>query len=764
MSAKSVKFAGMLFVVCSTAAHGEMVRVRSGEHGGFTRLVLEFDTRPNWTAGRTTDGYGIAFDTTTTFDVDLADTFRLITRERIAEIDRFENGNGLEILLGCECVAEIRDYRDNSIIFDVREGSAGSIHFYEGLFVDPSSQPRADISLNAGFDAPSVEMFTIKLPKQFQNPERTAKTPKALGTPEELHQFARPDYSFIMSAGDLRTPLMQSVPQAGLTSLLSKEFSRAVSQGLISPNASAEHVTGEALPPRKAASVKNLNVVTGIDRDTGQKRNAEPTHAGQTCVIDSAVDVVSWGDPNDDRLLGKMRTDALAEDGTMTQIGILNLARYYVMLGFGAEAESLAAQLDSPPDAALLTTLAEIVDYGEASTDHLSGQLGCDGSIALWAALARPFPTEDAPDDSSAILRAFAALPRHLRSHLGPFLSERFRNAGLSTEARTVLNIASRGDDGSHTHDLIAARLGLESTGADDARNALADLATNTDVTAAEALLELLNDAIENGRVPEASWVDDAPSLIRATRGTPAAADLNVARLFSELTLQRFEEVRLDLQKDAPGVTPVLKLEISRRAVLGATRDGDDATFLRTEIGYQALVGIDYLTSMERLEISQRLSDIGLHERALMYLPEDAEETGDRIVSAGVLARAGRFNEGLEIVADLDGEDVDRLRAEALERADRPMEAAEVYSKLKATSHATTLAAQVANWDWIANHTESEVAADLSLLIDDAESQRENMPDATNTRLLSQTEDRRLAALRLLSETEVDRQLRAFTD
>ena len=37
--------------------HAETIQIRSGEHAGFTRLVLEPETTHDWQLGRTTTGY-----------------------------------------------------------------------------------------------------------------------------------------------------------------------------------------------------------------------------------------------------------------------------------------------------------------------------------------------------------------------------------------------------------------------------------------------------------------------------------------------------------------------------------------------------------------------------------------------------------------------------------------------------------------------------------------------------------------------------------
>ena len=62
----------------------EPMRVYSGEHGEFTRLVVELPAALDWTVGRTPKGYAFAVAGLKNPDYDLSGVLQKISRNRIA--------------------------------------------------------------------------------------------------------------------------------------------------------------------------------------------------------------------------------------------------------------------------------------------------------------------------------------------------------------------------------------------------------------------------------------------------------------------------------------------------------------------------------------------------------------------------------------------------------------------------------------------------------------------------------------------------------
>lgn len=72
--------------------------LRSGEHPGFTRIVLDGLPGPDWTLGRTGTGYALRLGLSAKA-IDLSGAFRTIGRQRITGISATEDG-ALRIDLG----------------------------------------------------------------------------------------------------------------------------------------------------------------------------------------------------------------------------------------------------------------------------------------------------------------------------------------------------------------------------------------------------------------------------------------------------------------------------------------------------------------------------------------------------------------------------------------------------------------------------------------------------------------------------------------
>lgn len=79
-----IGMAAMVTMLAGTAG-AQSIAVRSGEHEGFTRLVLTLPRSSEWRLSRTDDGYALSL-AEKGMRFDLSDVFRLIPRSRLAAI------------------------------------------------------------------------------------------------------------------------------------------------------------------------------------------------------------------------------------------------------------------------------------------------------------------------------------------------------------------------------------------------------------------------------------------------------------------------------------------------------------------------------------------------------------------------------------------------------------------------------------------------------------------------------------------------------
>lgn len=544
------------------------------------------------------------------------------------------------------------------------------------------------------------------------DPKDIAVDPDPPRLPSSLPAITVPDFPPISDP-----PTNDSNFQEDTLLRLSRELAKAVAQGMVEvdPEADIGSELGQLTWPVPTGQ-SNLSIITGLDRDVlAELDTQQPAPDGTICVSDSLVDVLSWADPKDATQLGRLRLKSIAENGEFDAAKVEGLARYYVAMGFGAEAAAIGHVVEGLPNRELLLALAQIVDHGASSSAAFTSQVYCQGKVALWAALSRPIPPEITKTDH--ILRAFSGLPYHLRSHLGPLLAERMRDAGMSTEARLVLNAVTRAGAHSPESELMAARLGLTGTTATTAREQLFELSKGTGVVAASALLELLMDAEKRGTLPSASWIADVPSQVRAIEGTEVAENLNLAGMRGLISMGEFDLLRGRLlMADAIGITDENRPVLAARALAEAAISADDPHFLRTEVGLSEVIYPEDLTKSERFALVERLANLGLQGRALRYLPETAMGEEEVASSISTLAMTGQSERAITMVEDPTLPRVSKVLGRIYSRENDDLSARDAFEVGGHIDEATSAAMRAADWAWIANHGTTDVAAAVTEL------------------------------------------------
>jgi len=111
----------LFLLILPMSAAAQTVRVRSGDHAGFSRLLLVFDAEARWEFGRVEGGFEFRPENTA-IAYDMGSVFDLITRERIADIQ--DRGNGrLFLRVDCDCHGDAFDLRDGQVVLDIKDGA-----------------------------------------------------------------------------------------------------------------------------------------------------------------------------------------------------------------------------------------------------------------------------------------------------------------------------------------------------------------------------------------------------------------------------------------------------------------------------------------------------------------------------------------------------------------------------------------------------------------------------------------------------------------
>ena len=809
----------VLLGVCSAGvAQAETARVRSGDHGSFTRLVIELGAPADWRFGRTDDGYVLDFGRQDV-QLDLDGVFGSIPRTRIAAVAQDAGSGAMRIGLGCDpCHATALDYRGTWIVIDVAEGPpppgspfedrlAAAVAGPEATAAGPAAATDDDARPAAVAAAPGLrpaprrlaeadapappDTGDARLPGVFPDalalagagptdraagslgsawtgagraetlrpprdgeapPLPAAETAPAATTdlpgteaPAGVPSTARMVDSrpWLTPGGALPPRLAGQAPAgppdsaeaiapghpdlADYRDRLLEELSRAASQGLLEADlpsidrartpvvpaaepAAAEDVAPPVPQPApQAEDHLRITAETSIDRDTRAPRpGGGATPGGLVCTDDKALDFASWGrDGTPSEGISDLRGALIGEFDRPDPAAVLDLARYYLFLGFGAEARATVTGFGiEGPEADVVTSLAALLD-GEAAAlpGLLAGQAACPGRAALWGMMAEvPRPGAE-PPNARAVLATFAELPLHLRRQLGPDLAGRFLSLGDSDTAIALRDATTRAlADGARDFALFDAELGRTEGTEADAGDLLA-LAGSGEVQGARAFAAYLEGELTAGRVPQAGWLT-AEAIAFEDGGSDEGRRLAELALESRLVEGDFDGARREMLRraaEAPGEDAAVAAPQWTRFADAITQGAPDAEFLRQTFAARDELGRLLPQGPASTALAVRLTGLGFAEEALRYLPPPAagQPAGEavRLARAEALLQTGSAAAAFGELAGLPGTAADRLRARALLALGDGRAASERFAAAGDVQMADLAAQRAGAWD-----------------------------------------------------------------
>ncbi|RRH74285.1 hypothetical protein [Falsigemmobacter faecalis] len=608
----------LLLFLPAWSAGAQAVTALSGDHPGFTRIVLDLPPQNRWELGRTGEGYGLRI-TPAPEAVDLSRVYSRIGRNRLASINWLADVGELQLRLGCLCHARLTEDRPGLLIVDIRIGP-----------------PPAD--------SPFEQILTPLLP-----PLRLPKETPRAGPPQKV-----PFRPVTQHAEALSKSLME-------------DLSRGIAAGALRPVGRIPGPAPEVLP---------FDPPTPDQTTTPQPgqitfHNRPPAGAGDPpatevlCITEDRLHISSWWPGSDPAAaLAESRSHLTAERDVTDSEGLAAAVRLHLALGLGAEARAILALADTADPASqaltersLWLSLSHIVD-SEPDGGSFKDMAACDGPAALWAVLSDPEGALPPDLNEAALLRAFSALPAPLRQTLGPGLATRFLSSGRHDAAHSLHNAAARAaGPQSGAIALSDGRLNTALTSPGRAEAVFKNVIRTDAGSAAAALAELAELELKKGRTPDADLVAALEAMARdhstGPDSRPLAAALAKARLLSGAHLQAFADI-------SPASNP-LRADLWR---LLAERGSDSAlaeTALRADSASTATLppGI-------QLKIGTRLAELGFASAAQHWLEPVASEGREQALALADLARRdGRA--ALRRLAGQEGTEAAKLRATALE-------------------------------------------------------------------------------------------------
>jgi hypothetical protein len=692
----------LIWLVSSGLAIAQTVVIKSGDHPGFTRLVLELPKAADWQMGRTAEGYELRIaDENLRFD--LTGAFKDIQRNRLAAIWMDPKSGGLRLGIACACHALPFEFRAGIIVIDLRDGP-------------PPKGSSFELALD-GTDA--VQLVA----RPSQRPQARPRKFAAATLPPDGPQ---PSYDWLVSdAPDIREkqPLHPALPAAvtlktadigPLKDALLQQLSWGAAQGIV-------QMTMPSLASRNAASPRpigpraaiHLGEVPGFDVATSR----EPAHVlikdGAACIADKTLDVTGWGDDQPAPIqLANSRANLIGEFDRPNPKDVITAVKILIYLGFGAEARQMLAQMQvDDPDSGLWQSMAGLVDGGHDPEGPFMGMQTCDTAAALWATLALPKLTVGSPPRTDAVLRAFSALPAHLRRNLGPDLAAKFLAIDDVATARSISHSVQRGISETDTDADVAvmdAQIDIASGDPSAATAQLAPVLAQAGPNAAATIIALVDARVAAGDAIDLETSVALAALIREQAGSDLEPALRRAQILALGSAGDFDQAFALLPEMASAehdLWQILARSGSGTAILNHAVMAPDAS-------------LPAISAADRSQIAVQLSALGLPDAALVWIGAQTGNSSDadRLLAAKTYLSRGEPDAGLAWIEGLNDSAALELRAEALWRLGKPAEAAEAWANAGNTDAELRARSWAQNWDALSKSEASSWQAAAGLL------------------------------------------------
>ena len=740
----------------ANAAIAVPIEIRSGEHEGFSRLVMDFPAKVEWQFGKVTGGFEFRTDRQDiTFS--LENIFRRIPRDRIKSVE-VRGAGRLFLAVDCDCHGDAFDLRDGVVVLDIKDGAplpsarvfnralpelekpndtpaenVGSEGYVE---ISPTQNRRFNpVPVEPGMDIPSsptrarngLPLFVSQEGMPDLKPGRQGNEnsdPPSPGPNEVMDEMEGPktENSTALPFGSNGNSVQVTETEMALL----EQIGRAASQGVLEPDItetdkliapafnqpveiedqeSSDDTDLETMNEDGATGpASHFSVQTGMVRDPRQgEQSSGVNQDGLVCPDDELFDIKNWGVETDGAAdLGSFRANLLGEFDRVRSDMVLAQIRRDIFLTFGAEAKMLLRVYQPEIDHKdILLILADIVDTLSSQNGVLLNKYtDCDGLVALWAVLARPELKPGQALNTSAITAAFSELPAHLRRYLGPSLISKLISVDQHELATSIQNATNRAEGGSNAKaTYLNAQIAMGQADSAQAIDFLKQVIQSGSDLAPNAIFDLLTYKISNGLEIADGEITLAASHAFELRGTDIGRDLNRLEIVALAKNLRFSDAfnRLEMYQVRGDISLPTARELENQLISELVDNAEDATFLRFMVPESSE---RFLPQELRSKVAKRLVDLGFASegRRVLSQSDDVPSEKDRVLFARMALAEEKYEVALSYLVGLNSAEAFFLQALAYEGQEKLSSSAELFNSSHAPEKQLSAAWRAGQW------------------------------------------------------------------
>ena len=643
-------------IASAAPALAQSIPVQTGEHASFTRLAMQFPTPVTWSEATTDTGYAVTFDNSNlTFD--LSNSFRLIPRDRVADIRWDAAAGRLEIESGCDCHLDAFELPGNVLVLDIKNGA------------DPDGPP-PDVApvetVETDPKKPPMAAFSPDLPLLLSNQQTLTARFEAAPEPVELNGLSEEQ-------------LLRSISAAaseGLLSLATPEDENTVLTG--DAAGLLDHIgSRSATAPRSALQE---------DSDSAARLN---------CPDPADVAIAEWADGSPQQTLAAGRNHLFDGRGQLDTDRVLEHAKALLHFGFGAEARmhlkllgTRSRQIDT------LREISFVVDGEHTDASPVLGSfMGCTPDAALWAVVSGAKKGSAVTLDAEGLYGTFLSLPAHLQQLLGADLIRNLRRIGEEDIAASLLAAIDR-LPGAPTSEMQMLK-GMDDIAEGDIDTgeiALGKVIFEGSDSSPTALLHLMDAREARGTTVPEDILILAESLAIELGEDPLADALTRASARAHASDGRFETA-FTLLEDLENETGQTDEDLRDDLAIKLASNAPDNVFLILTFKHDLTDPDTTAQPAAAMALAERLLGLGFTEEARRLAARLPSATKDSTrLNAEIAIARGQPQDAVSLLSDTTDAESQSLRAEALRAVNAQPEAVELFDALGADADARATA------------------------------------------------------------------------